>query len=78
MTEAVAKGCSVKKLFLNILQNSQESAYARVSFLITPFYIEHFRWLLFLMTTSEHLRKLLRTASISYIRSRSHIDMIIK
>ena len=32
----------------------------------------------FLMTTSEHLRKLLRTASISYIRSRSHIVMIIK
>ena len=32
--EAVVKTCSVKKLLLNILQNSQESTCARVSFLI--------------------------------------------
>ena len=31
-TEAVARGCSVKKVFLEILQNSQESTCARVPF----------------------------------------------
>ena len=33
-SEAVAQTCSVKKVFLEILQNSQESTCARVSFLI--------------------------------------------
>ena len=33
-TEVVAWRCSVKKMFLNILQNSQENTCARVSFLI--------------------------------------------
>ena len=33
-TEAVAQRCSVKKVFLEILQNSQENTCARVSFLI--------------------------------------------
>ena len=32
--EAVAQTCSVKKLFLEISQNSQENTFARVSFLI--------------------------------------------
>ena len=32
--EAVAQWCSVKKLFLEISQNSQENTCARVSFLI--------------------------------------------
>ena len=32
--EAVAKKCSVKKLFLEISQNSQNNTCARVSFLI--------------------------------------------
>ena len=32
--EAVAKRCSVKKVFLKISQNSQENTCARVSFLI--------------------------------------------
>ena len=32
MTEAVAQCCSVKKVFLEILQNSQENTCARVSF----------------------------------------------
>ena len=32
--EAVAKKCSVKKVFLEISQNSQENTYARISFLI--------------------------------------------
>ena len=32
MEEAVAKTCSVKKLFLEILQNSYENTCARVSF----------------------------------------------
>ena len=33
VAEAVVRRCSVKKLFLEILQNSQESNCARVSFL---------------------------------------------
>ena len=33
-TEAVARKCSIKKVFLEILQNSQENTSARVSFLI--------------------------------------------
>ena len=33
-TDAVAQRCSVKKVFLEISQNSQENACARVSFLI--------------------------------------------
>ena len=33
-SEAVVQRCSVKKGFLQILQNSQENTYARVSFLI--------------------------------------------
>ena len=32
--EAVVRRCSVKKVFLKILQNSQENTRARVSFLI--------------------------------------------
>ena len=32
--EAVAQTCSVKKMFLEISQNSQENTYAKVSFLI--------------------------------------------
>ena len=34
ITESVAQRCSVKKVFLEISQNSQENTYARVSFLI--------------------------------------------
>ena len=57
--EAAARRCSVKKVFLEISQNSQENTCARVSFLIklqafvnfgkflrTPFLTEHLRWLL--------------------------------
>ena len=71
--EAVVRRCSVKKVFLEISQNSQENTCARVSFLIklmtcnfikketraqvvscefcrkflrTPFFVEHFWWLL--------------------------------
>ena len=33
-TEAVVQSCSVKKVFLEILHNSQENTCARVSFLI--------------------------------------------
>ena len=33
-TETVAQRCSVKKVFLEISQNSQENTCARVSFLI--------------------------------------------
>ena len=48
--EAVARRSSIKKEFLEILQNSQENTCARVSFLIklqasTPFFIEHLCWL---------------------------------
>ena len=34
LTELVARRCSVKKVFLEISQNSQENICARVSFLI--------------------------------------------
>ena len=34
LPEAVARRCSVKKVFLEILQNSQENTCARASFLI--------------------------------------------
>ena len=34
-TEAILQRCSVKKVFLEILQNSQQNTCARVSFLIT-------------------------------------------
>ena len=37
-TEAVARRCSVKKVFLEISQNSQENTYARVPFLIKLLY----------------------------------------
>ena len=33
-TEAVAQSCPVKKVFLEISQNSQENTFARASFLI--------------------------------------------
>ena len=36
----VARRCSVKKVFLEILQNSQENTYARVSFLIKLITVE--------------------------------------
>ena len=35
MTQAVAQRCSIKKVFLEISQNSKEKTCARVSFLIT-------------------------------------------
>ena len=63
--EAVVQRCSVKKVFLEILQNSQENTCARVSFLIRlwhrrfpinfvkflrkSFYIEHLWWLLLIL-----------------------------
>ena len=34
LTEAVVQRCSVKEVFLEILQNSQENTSARISFLI--------------------------------------------
>ena len=37
MSEAAAPRCSMKKVFLEISQNSQENTCARVSFLITFF-----------------------------------------
>ena len=46
--ETVAQRCSVKKVFLEILQNSQEDTCARDSFLIKLQALEH----LFLQNTS--------------------------
>ena len=49
VSETVIQGCSVKKVFLKILQNSQENTCARVSFLIkllASFFIENLWWLL--------------------------------
>ena len=50
--KAVAQTCSVKKVFLEISQNSQENTCARASFLIklqAPFFTEHLWWLLLLL-----------------------------
>ena len=47
--EAVVQRSSVKKVFLKILQNSQENRCFAVNFmkfLRTPFFIEHLWWLL--------------------------------
>ena len=48
--EVVARRCSVRKVFLEISQNSQENTCARDSFLIklqaNTFFTEHLRWLL--------------------------------
>ena len=58
--EAVVQICSVKKMFLEISQNSQENTCARVSFLIklqawTPFFIEHLWWLFLLIAKNQIL-----------------------
>ena len=56
-SETVAQSCSVKKVFLENLQNSQENTCARVSlfnkvavlrlsYVRTPFLTEHLQWLL--------------------------------
>ena len=51
-TEAVVQRCSVKKVFLEISQNSQKNICARVSFFQlceiskAPFLAEHLWWLL--------------------------------
>ena len=50
--EAAIQRCSVKSVFLEISQNSQENTCARVSFLIkllASFFKEHLRWLLLLI-----------------------------
>ena len=48
LQELVAQRCSVKKGFLEILQNIQENICAKnfAKFLRTPFLTEHPRWLL--------------------------------
>ena len=53
-TEAVAQMCSVKKLFLEVLQNSQENNCARVSFLIKLQAWGTFIFLWILRNFSEH------------------------
>ena len=58
-TEAVVQMCSVKKLFLEILQNSQENTCARVSFLIKLQAVKEHLWWLFLfleisLNSQEH------------------------
>ena len=58
-TKAVARRCSVKKVFLEISQNSQENTCARVSFLIklkafgTMFYKEQARNFLLMIIFEE-------------------------
>ena len=65
LTETVARMCSVKKVFLEISQNSQENTYARVSFLIKRLWHRCFpmNFAKFLRTPflTEHLRWLLLT-----------------
>ena len=46
--EAVFRGCSVKNVFLEIVQNSQENACARVTFLIIDAEIVKKQYTLFL------------------------------
>ena len=73
--EAAARRCSVKEVFLEISQNSQENTCARVSFIIrlkfrrTSILIEHLRWLLLLV-----VRKLLANYFFNFILSRVVID----
>ena len=58
-TKAVARRCSIKKVFLEISQNSQENTCARVSFLIklkafgTMFYKEQARNFLLMIIFEE-------------------------
>ena len=58
--EAVARRCSVKKLFLEISQDSQEYTCAGVSFLNfakflkTPFLTERLQWLLLYTKASSN------------------------
>ena len=52
ISEAVVRSCSVKEVFLKILQNSQVFPLAQefpvnfATFLSTPFFAEHLKWLL--------------------------------
>ena len=59
---AVARICSVKKTFLEISQNSQENACARVSFLIF-FLTEHLWWLLLAFQSEYTLYSFRRSCS---------------
>ena len=65
LTETFARMCSVKKVFLEISQNSQENTCARVSFLIKRLWHRCFpmNFAKFLRTPflTEHLRWLLLT-----------------
>ena len=85
--EAVVQWCFVRKVFLEISQNSQENTYVTVSFLIkspeaprTPFYIEHLWWLLLYllscMVTFER-NKLRANWGWDYIHQR-HIEDPVK
>ena len=56
--EAVVQSCSVKKVFLEISQNSKENTVNFVKFQRTPFQIEHLWWL-FLINISYELWYLL-------------------
>ena len=51
-SDAVAQRCSVKNVFLEILQNSQENTCTRVSFLIKLHALRNFQEHLFLQYTS--------------------------
>ena len=57
-SEAVAGRCFVKKVFLEISQNSKENIYARVSFLITLLTLlkKRFWHRCFLVNTAKFLR----------------------
>ena len=48
-SEVVVWGCSVKNVFLRILQNSHESTCARVSVKENTYFLEHLRWLLLIL-----------------------------
>ena len=84
--EAATRGVQLEKVFLEILQNSQERIYPRVSllkkklwhrcfpvnfvtFLRTPFCIEHLRWVAASTVTSYfHLGSLIEIFVIAHLR----------
>ena len=66
-SEAVVRSCSVKKVFLKMLQNSQENTCARVSFLIKLQASGVFLWILQHLKNTFFYRTPLVAASVFYI-----------
>ena len=65
--EGVVQRFSVKKVFLEISQNSQKETLAQVKFLRTPFFIEHLWWLRLKKYSREIQKELLLVHLCQYI-----------